>query len=366
MEDNNVSTLTTGRIFFYVPDTKNQISSTIWEIYYMANVLKRTHEVSFIVSEDNFEHPDFVEKELHGIDVFTPKRQEELGITEYDLIIVPEFFVNVLELIKNVKCKIFVLFSSRDTFLRRFNTSPHLASIYQYSSYFGVDGVIFNNQTNYQFFIDNYPIDAQNLILKVLPINIPKYFKSDDVKSSLKIGVYGKNISDINHFIEVFYSRYPQYRFVSFEWVSGTTEKPKLERASFAESLKTYPISVWIDRSSSSYYFPIECLLAKTIPICLIPEHHNEFLYEDGMEGIFRGLWFDKVISYRQKFKVDDKEVVKFNDMVEGLSIAIAQFLEDNLNDEIMSNAQKTVEKYLVSSEKEQEIIETFKTIIGL
>jgi glycosyltransferase involved in cell wall biosynthesis len=125
----------------------------------------------------------------------------------------------------------------------------------------------------------------------------------------------------------MFYSKFPQYRWITFRDMRGLSE---LE---FAQGLKDSFSSVWIDSPSAFGTFPLESMKMGVPVIGLTPSMVPEWMKEEN------GIWINNQ-----------------NLLLDVLADFIQNWLEDNINPDLYDQMSQTVEPY--SSE------ETFKTSV--
>jgi hypothetical protein len=105
-------------------------------------------------------------------------------------------------------------------------------------------------------------------------IGIPDYFKSSNKPKKLTISFLTRNGNDLTKVVKMFYYKYPQYRFISFEDLSG------LPREQFAQKLGESFASLWIDRIASFGTFAIEAMKSGNIVVGLVPDIQPDYLTE--------------------------------------------------------------------------------------
>ena len=92
-------------VYFLVYDTKNNPRASVKHIYDIALTLKKNGVNSKILSEDkNYKGVEsWLGDKYNDIPVFSIK-EDKIEIKIDDILVVPEYYANVLEQVANVKC----------------------------------------------------------------------------------------------------------------------------------------------------------------------------------------------------------------------------------------------------------------------
>lgn len=299
-----------SKFFFFIPNIQTP-NSTMYQVYWNANVIKEMGYESIILTESDGEYikPYFVDSELMNIKHTTVSNKITIG--PEDFLIIPEIFTNVMEQLKNFTCEKIVLLQSLDYALHALTPGV------QWSD-FGITKVltVSNAMINmvHDFFGEYYNI-------KKYDIGISDLFKSKNVLKKPIISFVSRNGNDITDVIKLFYLKYPQFRFVTFQELSG------LDRDTYAKKLKDSFACIWVDNISTFGTAPLECMKAGTIPIGLTPRIEHEYI-ED-----FTGIWVydlfklpDMIGTILTKYLEDDIPV-EFYDKMEEVS---SRYTEEN------------------------------------
>ena len=87
-------------------------------------------------------------------------------------------------------------------------------------------------------------------------VGIPNYFNDDtDIPKRPVISVIGRNPNEIAKVIKLFYAKYPQFQWVTFDPMMTESKPPSpLRRVDFADRLRKNFASLWIDRISTFFH----------------------------------------------------------------------------------------------------------------
>lgn len=122
--------------------------------------------------------------------------------------------------------------------------------------------------------------------IKTYCIGIPEYFEKSNLPQKPIISIMGRNPNEISKFVKLFFSKYPQYNWVTFDPMLTKSKPPQpMRRVDFAKRLRENFAAVWIDRISSFGTFPLECMKSGVIPICLKPDIMPEYMIERDDDG---------------------------------------------------------------------------------
>jgi hypothetical protein len=183
--------------------------------------------------------------------------------------------------------------------------------------------------------------------------SIPEYFKNDGRPQKPVISVIGRNPNEISKLVKLFYSRYPQYSWVTFDPMLTKSKPPQpMRRKDFADRLKGNFAAVWVDRIASWGTFPLECMKSGVIPVGLIPDITPEYLLDRDENGEINkmkenvGIWSNN-----------------FYDLPTLLGEALIKFLDDNIGDDLYDNMENIALNYTPEKSEEQ-IINVYNNLI--
>jgi hypothetical protein len=220
-------------------------------------------------------------------------KDDRVEIKIEDIIVVPEYYSNVLETLVNIRCVKVMLLQQKEYM---YETLP-IGS--RWSDY-GFDRAIVTTESAKKYISEIFP----EMLCHIIPPMI-----GDDCK---------KIISE-------FYLKYPQLRWVTFK------DMVQLSYSEFSEALKECMVSVWVDDDSTFGTFPLESIKCNVPVIGKIPKNEPDWLGENGMWsydeskiveilGTYVLAWLDGVElteDVRQKMKETllpyDSEITKNN-----------------------------------------------------
>lgn len=315
-----------SKFLFVVPESQNPVAS-IYEIYFHATVVKKMgYQVKIMVEKGDYVVPEWIEKELTDFQ-HVPMSDPKLTVGPEDVMVIPEVFSNVMEQTKNLPCMRVGLLQSADYMMNALIPGTDWSS-------FGVQDVITTSQTLKEWIESFY--GEQKFDIKTYNIGIPEYFGKSDKPQKPVISVVGRNANEISKFVKLFFTKYPQYNWVTFDPMVTKSKPPKpMRRVDFAKRLSENFAAVWVDRIASFGTFPLECMKSGTIPICLKPDIMPEYMIErdekgepvKAVEGA--GVWTEN-----------------YYDLPVLAGEVLVKFLDDNISDDIYKRMDAVVDKY--------------------
>lgn len=316
LKNNNI------RYYFLMPEIETP-NSTVYEIYRHAKTLKESgFNVTILTEEFNYKKPEWID-DTTLTDVEHKQMGSDVKISPEDCIIIPEIFTNVMEKIRNLQCHKVLLFQSFDYALHSL-----LPGVDYYT--WGIFDVITPSESSKDyfklFFGDGYNVVNYN-------IGIPDYFKYENEIKKPIISFITRNSVDINRINKLFYLKFPFLRFVTFQDLSNLNKKE------FANKLKESFALLWIDNISTASTIPLEAMKANTITIGTLPSIKHDYINEKN------GYWTDN------KYEIP---------LIIGK--AVSQYLEDEFDETIFDEMNKTVENYTdsISGKQIKDIYDNF------
>ncbi|MFW6219227.1 MAG: hypothetical protein ACOC33_00035 [bacterium] len=294
------------KIYFVLPEITDKVVSQ-YEMYFHAKTLKNAGYNSVILTEKSeFQKPTWFEEELTDIE-HVGLDGKQFNVTAVDILVMPEVFTNVMEQTKNLPCDRIVLAQSYDAMINSLLPSVTWKN-------FNIKNVITTSQI-FKNFIEEYFGEGFNI--KTYDVGIPDYFKESKLPKKPIISFVTRNGNDIFKVTKLFFLKYPNYRWVTFEHLND------LNREDFAEKLSESFAAVWIDRISSMGTFPLECMKSNTLPIGLIPDVQPEYIVDDS------GAWTNNVYNLPNL-----------------IANVLSRYLEDNIPEEIYNTMKNVSSKY--------------------
>jgi len=254
-------------IYFLVYDTRNNPRASVKYIYDMALTLKENGSNAKILVEDKTYTgvKNWLGDKYDSIDVLTIK-DDRVEIKIEDVIVVPEYYSNVLENLSNIKCTKVMLVQQKDYI---FETLP----IGSRWSDFGFDKVITTTDSSKKYITDLF---KESNVFIVPPI-IGENFKSSDKMSKPTVAISCRDRSINKKLISEFYIKYPHLRWINFKDMNQLTYEE------FSDALRDCMVSVWVDDDSTFGTFPLESMKSGVPVIGKIPKTEPDWLGENGM-----------------------------------------------------------------------------------
>jgi len=325
-----------SKFLFSIPQIESP-SALIYEIYFHAHVVEQMGFEVNILTDDDYKIPDYIEDELIN-KTHKSMNKAKLMVGPHDIMVIPEIHTNVMEVTKDLPCKRVMLLQSIDYLYNALipGTSP---------SDFGVKDILTTSETLKDLM--NLYFDVYGFKIKHYDLGIPNYFNDDGRPKKPIVSIIGRNPNEISKFVKLFYTKYPQYRWITFDAMLSNSKPPKpLIRTDFAEKLKNNFAGIWIDRISSFGTFPLECIKAGVIPICLKPDITPDYL-------------IDKTKSKGGDFYAKENMGVwtkDYYDLPLLLNDVLTRFLDDSIPNEIYNTMKKESLNY--TQEKSQKQLE--------
>lgn len=337
----------TSCVYFLTYDTKNNPRAAIKYIYDLALLLnKNGTNAKLLVEDDSYtgveqwlgdEYSDIQRIPIRGANV-------ELNID--DILVVPEFYSNVLEQVASMKCVKVMLIQQKDYI---FDTLP----IGSKWSDFGFDKVITTTEATKKYILELFP---ESLVFVIPPIIGDNFVPTDrPVKPYVSINCRDRNIN--KRIISEFYLKYPQLRWITFR------DMVQMTYLDFSQTLKECFVSVWVDNESTFGTFPLESMKSGVPVIGKIPDVEPDWLDTNGMWtydlnkiveilGTFTLSWLEGVeLTEEVKDKMKDTLLPYDKSITENSIVSIF----NSLRNKRVELLQKTLDK--LTKEETEEIV---------
>ena len=333
-----------SKFMFCVPDI-DKPTAAVYEIYFHATVVKKMGFKTIILTEkEEQEIPKFIEKELTDLD-HIPMTNNKLTVSADDIMVIPEVFSNVMEQTKQLPCKRVGLLQSVDYMLNALVPGTNWKS-------FGIEDVITTSKTLEEFVESFYGKNAFNI--KTYSVGLPSYFKRTEEPQKPIISIIGRNPNEISKIVKLFFTRYPQYSWVTFDPMVTKSKPPKpMRRKDFADRLRGNFAAVWVDRIASWGTFPLECMASGTIPICLKPDITPEYILERDKD--------DKPIKITEGAGVWTDN---FYDIPVLIGEVLLKYLDDSINDTLYASMEAIASKY-TQENSEKELSNVYQELVN-
>lgn len=283
-------------IYFLTYDTKNNPRASIKYIYDLAYVLKENEINSKILVEDNtyggVNH--WLGDKYDNLEVVSIK-EDAIQIQIDDVIVVPEYYSNVLQQLSNIKCTKVMLVQQKDYI---FETLPVGSRWRDY----GFDRVITTTEGSKKYISDIFP----EALVHIIPPIIDDNFSPSEKTQKPFIAISCRDRVIHRRLISEFYLKYPQLRWVTFR------DMVQMSYTEFSDALKECFVSVWVDDESTFGTFPLESMKCKVPVIGKIPNTEPDWISENGM-------WtydLNKIVELLGTYTLAWLEGVELNDEV--------------------------------------------------
>lgn len=333
-----------SKFLFVIPESQTPVAS-IYEMYFHATVVKNLgYKVVIMTEKGDYVIPTWIEKELTDHEHMTMS-DPKLMVGPEDIMVIPEVYSNVMEQTKNLPCLRVGFLQSIDYMMNSLIPGTDWLS-------FGIQDIITTSQSLKELLETFFNKEKYNI--KTYNIGIPEYFEKTDVPQKPIISIIGRNANEISKFVKLFFSKYPQYNWVTFDpMVTKSKPAQPMRRVDFAKRLQGNFAAIWIDRISSFGTFPLECMKSGTIPICLKPDIMPEYMIERDENGVAvkavdgAGVWTEN-----------------YYDLPVLASDILMKFLDDGILPEMYESMDKVVAKYN-QIDSETRLVEIYSELIN-
>jgi hypothetical protein len=314
------------KLFFFVQDTKGNAKASVAYIYDLALTLKNAGFNSIILHEksDYFGVQDWLGSEYMDKLEHISVEGQNLQVAPEDVILVPELFGYIMPQVANLPCGKVVICQSYDYIFETLQPG-------QSWNQFGFLKCITTSEKMKEYITRV----MRNVSVDVIEPMISNEFSKSQFPPKPVIAIHTREHRDSINFIKLFYTKFPQYRWISFRDMRG------ISRNEFANVIKDCMLSVWVDKESSFGTFPIESMKSGVPVMGSIPNLAPEWMNEDN------GIWVQDLIS--------------LPDLVADY---LQNWLEDNVSDKLYLGGLQTAEKYSDGQKFEKTIVSTFNDLI--
>ena len=254
-------------IYFLTYDTKNNARAAVKNIYDMALTLKEGGRlVKILVEDKTYTGVDgWLGDKYNSLEVVSIK-EDKVEIKVEDVIVVPEYYSNVLPQLSNIKSVKVMLVQQKDYI---FETLP-IGS--RWSDY-GFDKCITTSESSKKYILDYFPESLVHLI----PPFIGDNFQPTDKPIKPYVAISCRDRLIHRKLISEFYIKYPQLRWITFR------DMVQMSYDEFADNLKECMVSLWVDDESTFGTFPLESMKCGVPVVGKIPNTEPDWLTENGL-----------------------------------------------------------------------------------
>jgi hypothetical protein len=255
-----------NNIYILTYDTKTNPRASVKYIYDLAlTLMEDNFNVTLIVEDKTYNGVSSWLGEEYDKVKFTYIKDEKLMINVDDTLIVPEYYSNALEQLKNIRCTKIMLVQQKEYI---FETLP----IGSKWSHFGFNRVITTTEATKKYILEYFP----ESIVHIIPPIIGDNFKptEDLIKPFIAISCRDRSLH--KKIISEFYVKYPHLRWITFR------DMVQMSYDEFSTSLKECLVSVWCDEDSTFGTFPLESIKSGVPVIGLVPKTQPDWMGENG------------------------------------------------------------------------------------
>ncbi len=311
-----------SRIYFIVQDTKGNAKASIRYIYEMAMSLKNNGFNAIILHEtpEYFGVTDWLGEEYMTNLDHKSIEGTNLEISPEDLIVIPEIYGFIMDQITKLPCGKIVLSQSYDYIFETLQPGQTWTQL-------GFHKCITTSEKQKEYISST----MRSVSVDVIEPTISEVFEKQEFPPKTIIGVHTRDHRDTVNLIKTFYTKFPQYRWITFRDLRG------LSQVEFTNAMKESFASVWIDSISSFGTFPLESMKMGIPVIGLVPNITPEWMNEEN------GIWINNQ-----------------NIIVDVIADFIQNWLEDNLNPKLYEEMDVTINKLSTKEKFESEVVELF------
>jgi hypothetical protein len=316
-----------SRIYFFVQDTKGNARASVRLIYQMAHSLKTKGYNAIILHEksDYFGVSSWLDEKFMVDLEHKYVEGTNLEISPEDFIVIPEIYGFLMDQITKLPCGKIVLCQAYDHIFETLQPGETWPT-------FGFYKCITTSEKQKDYIesvMRNVSVDVVNPV-------ISEVFEKNQYPPKTVISIHTREQRDTVNLIKTFYTKFPQYRWITFRDMRGLSE------VEFANGMKDSFLSVWIDERSGFGTYPLESMKMNVPVIGLAPNLVPEWMTEDN------GIWINN-----------------FNGIVEVVADFIQNWLEDNISPELFVEMEKTANTYSNYEKFESNVEELFSTYIS-
>lgn len=254
-------------VYFLTYDTRNNPRASIKHIYDMAYVLKENGVNSkILVEEKSYGGIEYwLENKYDHIEVVSIK-DDKVEIKIDDILVVPEYYSNVLQQVSNIKCTKVMLVQQKDFIFENLPVGSRWRD-------YGFDRVITTTEGAKKYIMDIFPESLVHIIPPIIEDNFSPTEKN--IKPFIAISCRDRVVH--KRVISEFYLKFPQLRWITFR------DMVQMSYEEFSSTLKESFVSVWVDDESTFGTFPLESMKCGVPVVGKIPNTEPDWLTENGM-----------------------------------------------------------------------------------
>jgi hypothetical protein len=311
-----------SRIYFIVQDTKGNARASISYIYRLAMSLLNNGYNAIILHEkpDYTGVGEWLGEEYMTKLPHTAIEGQNLEVAPEDFIVIPELFGYIMSQVTKLPCGKIILSQAYDHILETLQPGETWTQL-------GFLKVITTSEAQKEF-IDNL---MKNVSVDILQPYVSESFYKQTLPPKPIVSIHTRDQRDTMNIIKTFYIKYPQYRWITFRDMRNLSEHQ------FAAGMRDTCLSVWVDETSAYGTYPLESMVTGVPVLGLVPNLVPSWMNEKN------GFWINNKLQ-----------------AVDVIADFIQHWLEDNVNEELYTEMEKTVTELKTKEDFEKEAISLF------
>lgn len=254
-------------VYFLTYDTKNNARAAVKNIYDMALALRENgYNAKILVEEKDYSGVEFWLGDTYKDIPVVCIKQDKVEIFVDDIVVVPEYYSNVLPQLASVKAVKVMLVQQKEYIFETLSIGSKWKD-------FGFEKAITTTEHAKKYIGEYFP----ESLVYLIPPYIGDNFKPTEKPTKPIIAISCRDRNQQRKIISEFYLKYPQLRWITFrDMVQMTYDE-------YAEALKECMVSVWIDDESTFGTFPLESMKCNVPVIGKIPNNEPDWMSDNGM-----------------------------------------------------------------------------------
>lgn len=254
-------------IYFLTYDTKTNPRAAIKYIYDMALVLKESgYNSKILVEEKTYTGVgEWLGDKYSSVPIVCIK-EDKVEIFLDDIIVVPEYYSNVLPQLASIKAIKVMLVQQKEYIFETLSIGSRWRD-------FGFDKAITTTDLAKKYINEYFPETLTYLI----PPYIGDNFSPSNKPQKPIIAISCRDRNQQRKIISEFYLKYPQLRWITFK------DMVQMTYDEFSDGLKECMVSLWIDDESTFGTFPLESMKCNVPVVGKIPNNDPDWMSDNGM-----------------------------------------------------------------------------------
>jgi glycosyltransferase involved in cell wall biosynthesis len=352
--ESNISKLENGDYTFYflTPDSKGNPSAAVANIYEHVKILNELGKKAVILhQETNYKLKGDAEGggltdwlgEEYGELPHECIQNQTLKVSPCDFIVVPELMGSVFKEIRQVPSKKILFMQAYNYLLEPYNAQEG----FNFLSH-GINSAITTTEKNKNY-LESLTNGATKA--KVVPVGIPEYFKPSEKPRKPIVGIFTRDQRETLRFVKSFYTKYPQFKFISFRDLRG------LSRRQFAKELSEMACLVWMDDVSGFGTMPVESMKCGVPVIGKVPEMVPEWMTDDnGFWTQNSNILIDVAYQFVQAWLEDSEPKDRYEKMKEIESKYTMEEMKTSIEGVYNSFIEERIEEFRATIPQDEEV----------